>query len=239
MRSAVRSLRRHYACLIAQAALEPIADQLVDQWAIALERGEPLPKLHDILHAAHLAGVPILDHRPLAAYLRQCERDRRVPDMDRVIYAIVHALAELDPNNVGKPCACPARRPLIKPPRANPLPLRRGRARMAHLPPSPRRCAATLPHGGRGGRGRPRGTPLRKGATPAPHWCGGDAPKGQRRACARRGAHPTLPTGVGRVERSEGRGPAKRRSPGAFNPLPGLPHAWGRGRKHPRALLLC
>ena len=114
MRNTVRSLNSRYACLIAQAALEPIAEAFAERWELAMDRREPPPGLPELFPAVIAAGVPILSHRPIAAYLAQCQRDGRVPDPDRMVQAIVHALAELDPRKMDKTCRCPARRPLIE-----------------------------------------------------------------------------------------------------------------------------
>ena len=113
MRSALRSLHRHYACLVAQAALGPVADDYVECWEAALERGEPPPDLPDLFLAVASAGVPILSHLLVAAYLRACAEDGRVPEPRRIVQAIAHAYAELDIRNLDKTCRCPAGRPLI------------------------------------------------------------------------------------------------------------------------------
>ncbi len=107
MRSAVRSLQRHYACLVAQAALGPVADDYVECWEAASERGEPPPDLPDLFLAVASAGVPVV------AYLRACAEDGRVPEPRRIVQAIAHAYAELDIRNLDKTCHCPASRPLI------------------------------------------------------------------------------------------------------------------------------
>ncbi len=114
MRSALRSLHRYYACLAAQAALEPVADDFVEQWEVAIEQGEPPPDLPDLFLAVASAGVPILSPLPIASYLRECARDQRVPNPLRIIQAIAHAHAELDLSNMDQTCRCPARRPLIE-----------------------------------------------------------------------------------------------------------------------------
>ncbi len=123
MRNAVRSLHRYYACLVAQAALEPVADDNAERWEAAMEQGGPLPDLGDLFLAVTSAGVPILSPLPIAGYLRQCMRDRRVPDPQRIVQAIAHAQAELDPGNMFKTCSCPGRRPLIGLPSRPPLPI--------------------------------------------------------------------------------------------------------------------
>ena len=113
MRSAVRSLQRHYACLVAQTALGPVAADYVESWEAALERGEPPPDLSDLFLAVASAGVPILSPLPVVAYLRACAEDGRVPQSRRIVQAIAHAYAELDIRNLDKTCHCPAGRPLI------------------------------------------------------------------------------------------------------------------------------
>ncbi len=114
MRNAVRSLHRYYACLVAQAALEPVADDYAERWEVAIEQGEPPPDLEDLFLAATSAGVPILSPLPIAGYLRQCARDQGVPAPERIVQAIAHAQAELDISNMDKTCRCPGRRPLIE-----------------------------------------------------------------------------------------------------------------------------
>ena len=125
MRSNIRAMERYLGCLAAQARLRPIADDYVDRWADAMERGEPPPDLADLFEAAGAVSVPVLSPVPVDAYLRQCVRTGRTPDPDRIVLAIVHAWAEGDLLNLGKTCRCPARRPLFQPPR----PLRDSRLR--------------------------------------------------------------------------------------------------------------
>ena len=110
-------MERYLGCLAAQARLRPIADDYVDRWAEAVERGGPPPDLADLFEAVGAVSVPILSPVPVDAYLRQCARTGRIPDSDRIVLAIVHAWAEGDLLNLGKTCRCPARRPLFQPPR--------------------------------------------------------------------------------------------------------------------------
>ena len=118
MRSAVRAMERYLGCLAVQAKLGPIADDYADRWAAALERGEPPPDVADLFEAVGAAGIPVLSPVPVDAYLRQCAKTGRVPDPRRIVLAIAHAWAEVDLMNVGKTCRCPARRPLLQPPRS-------------------------------------------------------------------------------------------------------------------------
>ncbi len=116
MRNAVRSMYRHYACLAAQAALDPIAEDFVDRWTDAVERGEHPPDVADLFEAAGAANVPVLSPIPVHAYLRQCAKTGRVRDPRRIVMAIAHAYAEGDLMNVDKTYRCLARRPLFQRP---------------------------------------------------------------------------------------------------------------------------
>lgn len=116
MRSGVRAIERYLGCLVVQAKLTPIADDYVDRWAAAVERGERPPDLADLFEAAGAASVPILSPVPVDAYLRQCAKTGRVPDSRRIVLAIAHAWAEVDLMNLDKTCRCPARRPLFQRP---------------------------------------------------------------------------------------------------------------------------
>ena len=116
MSSAVRSMYRQYACLVAQAALDPIAEDYVDRWMDAVERGEHPPDVAELFEAAAAVRVPVLNPAPVHAYLRQCAKTGRIPDETRIVQAIAHAWAEGDLMNVGKTCRCPARRPLFQRP---------------------------------------------------------------------------------------------------------------------------
>ncbi len=114
MRSGVRSMERYLGCLAVQAALRPIADDYVDRWAEAVERGDYPPDVADLFEAVGAASIPVLSPVPVHAYLRQCARTARIPGPDRIVQAIAHAWAEGDLLNAGKTCRCPARRPLFQ-----------------------------------------------------------------------------------------------------------------------------
>ena len=116
MRSAIRAMERYLGCLAVQAKISPIADDYVEHWAVAVERGERPPDVACLFEAVGAAGVPVLSPVPVDAYLRQCARTGRIPDANRVVMAIAHAYAEGDLLNFGKTCHCPARRPLFQPP---------------------------------------------------------------------------------------------------------------------------
>ena len=116
MRGATRGLERYYGCLLAQAALDPIALDYVLRWVDAVERGEYPPDPTDLFVAAAAVRVPVLSPEPVMAYLRQCFKTGRIPDETRIVQAIAHAYAERDLMKVGATCHCPARRPLFQRP---------------------------------------------------------------------------------------------------------------------------
>lgn len=116
MMNAVRSLRNYYACLLAQAKLKPIAEDYVDRWMDAVERGDYPPDITELFEAAGAARVPILSPVSVDAYLRQCFKTGRIPDEARIVQAIAHAYAEGDLMNMDKTCRCPARRPIFQRP---------------------------------------------------------------------------------------------------------------------------
>jgi hypothetical protein len=118
VKSNIRAMERYLGCLAMQAALRPIADDYVDRWATAVERGEYPPDIADLFEAAGALSIPVLSPVPIAAYLRQCAKTGRIPDPNRIVQAIAHAWAEGDLMNLGKTCRCPARRPLFQPPRS-------------------------------------------------------------------------------------------------------------------------
>ncbi|MCY4583702.1 MAG: hypothetical protein OXE50_13050 [Chloroflexi bacterium] len=117
MRSSIRSMERYLGCLAMQARLRPIADDYVDRWAEAVARDGHPPDVADLFEAVGAESIPILSPAPVHAYLRQCARTGRVPDPTRIVQAIAHAYAEGALLTLGKTCRCPARRPLIQPPR--------------------------------------------------------------------------------------------------------------------------
>ena len=116
MRSAPRGLERYYGCLLAQAARQPIAEQYVDRWMDAVERGGYPPDFAELFEAAAAERVPVLSPIPIAAYLRQCFKTGRIPDEARIVQAIAHAYAEGDLMDMNKTCRCPARRPVFRRP---------------------------------------------------------------------------------------------------------------------------
>ena len=116
MRNSLRALERYYHCLAAQAKLKPIAEDYVDRWMDAVERGEYPPDIAELFEAAGAVRVPVLSPVPINAYLRQCFKTGRIPDETRIVQAIAHAYAEGDLMRVGETCRCPARRPLFQRP---------------------------------------------------------------------------------------------------------------------------
>ena len=114
MRNAVRPLERQLACLVAQAALEPIVDDYVDRWRAAVEQGNLPPDFFELVRAATAQRVPILNISALVSHIEQCADNDRVPDSRRIIQAIVHGYAQRYYfTNHDKTCRCPARMPLI------------------------------------------------------------------------------------------------------------------------------
>ena len=117
MRNAARGLERYYGCLLTQAALDPIAQDYVDRWMDAMERGEHPPDPTDLFVAAAAVRVPVLSPVSINAYLRQCFKTGRIPDEARIVQAIAHAYAEGDLMNMDKTCRCPARRSIFQRPK--------------------------------------------------------------------------------------------------------------------------
>lgn len=119
MTARLKALERRLACLRAQAALYPVAENFAGCWQDALERGGPLPDVLDLVEAAAGVSVPVLAVAPVNAYLKRCAKMARVPDPQRMVIAIVHGYAESRLIGLyGETCTCPARQPLLKrPPR--------------------------------------------------------------------------------------------------------------------------
>ena len=120
MTARLKGLERRLACLRAQVVLHPIAEDFAESWQQALERGEALPDVLDLVETAGRAAVPVLSLVPIDAYLKQCARSGRAPDPNRMVTAVVHGFAEANLMGMnGETCTCPARRPLLKrPPRS-------------------------------------------------------------------------------------------------------------------------
>ena len=111
MPSGIDALERYLVCQLAQVTLFPIVEDYVDRWRDAMESGNPLPDVLDIVEAAAAEDVPILTIASVDPYLRGCARNARVPDPARVVTAIVHGFAEVRfPGRTV--CGCPARQSL-------------------------------------------------------------------------------------------------------------------------------
>ena len=116
MTARLKALERRLACLRAQVALYPVAENFAESWQQAQERGEALPDVLDLVEAAGRAAVPVLALAPVDAYLKRCAKMARVPDPQRMVMAIVHGYAESKLIGLyGETCTCPAREPLLKP----------------------------------------------------------------------------------------------------------------------------
>ena len=114
MRNAVRLLERRLACLVAQSALEPIVEDYLDRWCIAVEQGDPPPDVFELVRAATAQRVPVLNAGAIVSLIDQCAGNNRVPDPRRIIQAIVHGDAQRYYfTNHDKTCRCPARMPLV------------------------------------------------------------------------------------------------------------------------------
>ena len=131
MTARLKALERYLACLRAQAALYPVAENFATRWERAIAGGEPPPDVLDLVEAANRVAVPVLALAPVDAYLKRCARMERVPDPQRVVTAIVHGYAEAKLIGLyGETCTCPARERLMKPrrtfggPAESPLPTR-------------------------------------------------------------------------------------------------------------------
>ena len=109
----IDAVERYLVCQLAQVTLYPIAEDYVDRWRAAMESGNALPDMLEIIEAAAEEGVPILTIASLEPYLRQCAKSSRVPNPARIVTAIVHGFAEVR-FALGRTCRCPARQPLME-----------------------------------------------------------------------------------------------------------------------------
>lgn len=112
MTRSLDAIENAMTCLVAQVALEPIANGYVESWKHCMERGLPFNPIEDLTAAAEAHGVPVLTDIPLFSYLDQCAYEYSVPDPRRIIVCIVHGYAE-ENFKMGL-CSCPARKPLIE-----------------------------------------------------------------------------------------------------------------------------
>ena len=95
--TSLRRLERTLVCQRAQAVALPLAVDFVDRWELALSRGEPTPDPIDFVLAVARADIPIIRSNPVLHYMEQCEKDKRVPDVDRMVMALVHGFARIAP----------------------------------------------------------------------------------------------------------------------------------------------
>ncbi len=123
MLASVRRLERYLVCQIAQVMLEPIVEDYLTQWQIAMDERKTLPDPFELAQTISDNGVPILAFTPLHAYLMGCADNWRLPDLDRIIATIVHGHAEMR-FKLDQVCRCPARKNLCGrlTPRADPTP---------------------------------------------------------------------------------------------------------------------
>ena len=115
--TSLRSIERTLVCQRAQAVALPLAVDFVERWELALSRDEPTPDPIDFVLAVARADIPVIRSNPVLHYIEQCERDNRVPDVDRMVMALVHGFAQSRLSSIGKLCRCPVRRLLVHDPR--------------------------------------------------------------------------------------------------------------------------
>ena len=75
MRNPLTGLDNSLACLLAQAALEPIVNDYVERWRRCMARRDSLVPPEELIVDAEAEGVPILTTKPLWCYLDQCAED--------------------------------------------------------------------------------------------------------------------------------------------------------------------
>jgi hypothetical protein len=103
MRNRLRALERLFACQRGEVIVEPIVEEFVEQWADALDGGNPLPDPIDLAQKAIKHGVPVLTTTPLNSYLAQCKRDDSIPEAQRITQTIIHGFLEM---RMKTRCAC-------------------------------------------------------------------------------------------------------------------------------------
>lgn len=103
MRNRLRALERTFACQRGEVIVEPIVEIFVEEWADALDSGNPLPDPIALAQKVIKHGVPVLTVTPLNSYLAQCKRDDRIPDLERVTQTIIHGFLEM---RMKKKCDC-------------------------------------------------------------------------------------------------------------------------------------
>jgi hypothetical protein len=111
MLATIRRLERYLVCQLAQVTLEPLVEDYLERWQIALDNRRMLPDPIEFAQTISDNGVPILAFTPLHAYLMGCADDWRLPDPDRIIATIVHGHAEMR-LKLDRTCRCPARKDL-------------------------------------------------------------------------------------------------------------------------------
>ena len=116
--SSLRSLERQLVCQRAQIRTAAVASDYLDCWEIALSNGEPTPDPFDFLRAVARVGVPILRGNPVVSYLERCADDQTLPEINRIVEAVVHGFALTRLAHANKPCRCPARAITLKNPLA-------------------------------------------------------------------------------------------------------------------------
>ena len=116
--TSLRRIERTLVCQRAQAVALPLAVDFVAAVGIRPLAGtSPPPTRIDFVLAVARADIPVIRSNPVLHYMEQCEKDKRVPDGDRMVMALVHGFARSRLSSIGKRCRCPVRRLLVHDPR--------------------------------------------------------------------------------------------------------------------------
>ncbi|MCE2470079.1 MAG: hypothetical protein J4F32_06160, partial [Dehalococcoidia bacterium] len=107
MLASLRRLERAHPCLRAQAALTPVVVDFIDRWRLALDRGEPLPDVFDLVKLAKPCRIPCLGVSRILRCLERCAKERRIPSPLYLVLAYVHGHA-LRPGSFKSSCRCGA-----------------------------------------------------------------------------------------------------------------------------------
>ena len=112
--SSLRSLERQLLCQRAQVRTASVASDYLDCWEVALSNGEPTPDPFDFLRAVARAGVPILRGNPVVSYLERCDDDQTLPEINRIVEAVVHGFAPTRIAHANKPSPGPRHHPTTR-----------------------------------------------------------------------------------------------------------------------------
>ena len=79
IRSGINALRRKYAREIAIYRLRQLAEELCDQWAVAVADKQPAPEPHTLIRRVNRGRFNCYDSMGLHHYLQRCRRENRCP----------------------------------------------------------------------------------------------------------------------------------------------------------------